>query len=608
LVRLDKPALIANANHRLASRCPAALTLRRYTGILLGVGVFTGVLNVLALAGSFYMLQIYDRVLPSRSIPTLIGLSLLLLGLYLIYAMIDIIRLRVLNRVSVKFDNDLREEIFASLYQLPLSGSSTVDRLSPVRALDQIRSFLTGLGPTAIFDVLWAPVYIAAVYVLHPLLGLVALGGALGLVIVTVLTELLSVGPLREMAESGAARASFGEATRRNAEVIRAMGLGGNLKNHWNEINRRHLANHLRVSDAVSAFGALSKILRVALQSAVLGVGAYLVIEGRVTAGTIIAASIIAARAMAPIEISIAHWRGFVAARQGYLTLKRMFADLDPGRGGIVNLLTPKRMLSVQHLRVAAPGGTLPIIEDINFELRTGEALGIIGPSASGKSTLARALVGAWRPMHGSERSVRLDGAALDQWSPENLGRHIGYLPQDIDLFSGTIAENISRFDPDVTDDAIIAAATAAGVHELIVHLEHGYQTEIGEGGRILSGGQRQRIALARALYGNPFLVVLDEPNSNLDTKGDNSLTKAIMSVRKRGGIVVVIAHRASALTAVDKIMLFADGRMLSLGPKEEVLREIVKQPAVAVPPDRDVAPLTPHLKVVNEKIGQTAT
>lgn len=587
--------------------CPAALTLRRYTGILLGVGVFTGVLNVLALAGSFYMLQIYDRVLPSRSVPTLIGLSLLLLGLYLVYGLLDVIRLRVMNRVSVKIDNDLRDEVFAALYQLPLSGRTEDDNLSPIRALDQIRAFLTGLGPTAIFDVLWAPVYIAAVYILHPLLGLVALFGALGLVIVTILTELLSTGPLREMSQSGSLRLAFGEATRRNAEVIRAMGLGRNLLTHWNDINRKHLANHLKVSDAVTAFGAVSKILRVMLQSAVLGVGAYLVIEGQVTAGTIIAASIIAARAMAPIEISIAHWRAFVAARQSYLSLKRMFANLDRGDGGIVNLLTPKRVLSVKDLAVAAPGYTNPIISDISFELNSGDGLGIIGPSASGKSTLARALVGAWRPMGGSERAVRLDGAALDQWSPENIGRHIGYLPQDIDLFSGSIAENISRFHPGSTDEEIIAAATTAGVHEMIVHLEHGYQTEIGEGGRILSGGQRQRIALARALFGNPFLVVLDEPNSNLDSQGDNSLTKAIMSVRQRSGIVIVIAHRASALTAVDKIMLISDGHIVSLGPKDEILRQLVKRPA-AVPNYRDVPAAPPHLKVVNEEIGQPAT
>ena len=585
------------------SHCPAALTLRHYAGILLGVGVFTAILNILALAGSFYMLQIYDRVLPSRSIPTLIGLSLLLLGLYLVYGLLDVIRLRVMNRVSVKIDNDLRSEVFAALYKLPLSRRANALGLNPIRAMDQIRTFLTGLGPTAIFDLFWAPVYIWAVYILNPLLGYVAAVCAIGLVILTILTEFLTARPLRALAQSGSARAALAETTRRNAEVVHAMGFGGHLLVRWNNINRHHLANHLKVSDAVTAFGAVSKVARMALQAAVLGVGAYLVIEGRVTAGTIIAASIIAARALSPIEMSIAHWRAFTAARQGYQALNDIFATIDDGEDEIVTLPAPSHVLSVHDLSVAAPGHTQPIIHDINFELKSGEGLGIIGPSASGKSTLARALVGAWRPLDGAKRAVRLDGAALNQWAPGKLGQHIGYLPQDIDLFNGTIAENISRFDPSATDELVIAAAVVAGVHEMIVHLEHGYQTEIGEGGRILSGGQRQRIALARALYGNPFLVVLDEPNSNLDTRGDNSLTKAIMSVRLRGGIIIVIAHRASALTAVDKVMLISEGRVVSLGPKEEVLRLLVK-PHVPVP-QREAPVGMPHLKVVNETVEQ---
>jgi ATP-binding cassette, subfamily C, type I secretion system permease/ATPase len=579
--------------------CPAALTLRRYAGVLLGVGVFTAILNILALAGSFYMLQIYDRVLPSRSIPTLVGLSMLLLGLYFVYALLDIIRLRVMNRVAVKIDTDLRSETFAALHRLPLNRRANALGMNPIRAMDQIRTFLTGLGPTAIFDLFWAPVYIWAVYILDPLLGMVAAVCAAGLVLLTILTELITFRPLNALTQSGTERAAFAETTRRNAEVIQAMGIGGHLLSHWNEINHRHLANHLKVSDAVTAFGAISKIARMVLQSAVLGVGAYLVIEGRVTAGTIIAASIIAGRALSPIEMSIAHWRAFSAARKGYQALIDMFANLDDAGPDFVALPAPRQNLSVQNLSVAAPGHTLPIIHDLNFELKSGEGLGIIGPSASGKSTLARALVGAWLPLDDARRAVRLDGAALNQWAPGKLGKHIGYLPQDIDLFTGTIAENISRFDPDATDEHVIEAAKAAGVHEMIVHLEHGYQAEIGESGRVLSGGQRQRVALARALYGNPFLVVLDEPNSNLDTSGDSSLTKAIMSVRRRGGIVVVIAHRASALTAVDKVMLMSAGRMLTLGPKDEVLRMLVK-PRPSVPP-REEHPAMPQLKVVNE-------
>ena len=580
------------------SRCIAALTLRRYTGILLGVGVFTGVLNLLALTGSFYMLQVYDRVLPSRSIPTLVGLSLLLAGLYCIYGLLDVIRLRVMNRVSVRIDNDLRGRVFAALYEAPGADRSGTEGTRSVWALDQIRNFLTGLGPTAIFDVLWTPVYIGAVWLLNPLLGLVALIGVIGLMLVTLLTELLTARPMQEMAAANAARMAFSEATRRNAEVVRAMGLGGTLLRRWHIISRRHLASHLQVSDAVTALGAVSKMSRLALQSAVLGVGAYLVIEGQMTAGAIIAASIIAARALAPIEISIAHWRGFVSARQGYLLLKTVCAER--GEGAYVSLPTPRHELTVTNLTVAAPGSDKPIIHDINFELEAGDGLGVIGPSASGKSTLARALVGAWGGAEGSEHAVRLDGAALDQWPLAQLGRNIGYLPQDMELFAGTIAENVSRFDPDATDAEIIAATTVAGVHEMIVGLEEGYQTQIGESGQILSGGQRQRIALARALYGNPFLVVLDEPNSNLDAKGDNSLTQAIMSVRRRGGIVIVVAHRASALTAVDKAMVIADGHVAAFGPKHLVLSQIIKQPTEAAANREKAA--EPHLKVVGEK------
>ena len=578
----------------------SALTLRRYAGIFLGLGLLTGVLNLLALTGSLYMLQVYDRVLPSRSIPTLVGLSMLLVGLYCIYGILDVIRLRVMNRVSVRIDNDLRARVFAALYEAPGADRADREGTRPVWALDQIRAFLTGLGPTAFFDVFWTPVYIAVVWLLNPLLGLVALIGVIGLMLVTLLTEFLTAGPMQEMAASSAARMAFSEATRRNAEVVRAMGLGGTLLRRWHIINRRYLASHLKVSDAVTALGAVSKMSRLALQSAVLGVGAYLVIEGHMTAGAIIAASIIAARALAPIEIAITNWRSFVSARQGYLLLKTICGRAERDEGVFVSLPPPRHELTVSKLTVAAPGCDKPIIRGIDFELEAGDGLGVIGPSASGKSTLARALVGAWGGAEGSEHAVRLDGAALDQWPLTQLGRNIGYLPQDIELFAGTIAENISRFDPDATDAEIIAAATVADVHQMIVGLEKGYQTQIGENGQILSGGQRQRIGLARALYRNPFLVVLDEPNSNLDANGDNSLTQAIMSVRLRGGIVIVIAHRASALTAVDKLIVIADGHVAAFGPKHLVLSQIIKRPAEAAPNSEPAS--ESHLKVVGEK------
>jgi PrtD family type I secretion system ABC transporter len=345
-------------------------------------------------------------------------------------------------------------------------------------------------------------------------------------------------------------------------------------------LTARHVTDQMIANDAATGIGSISKVMRLFLQSGILGLGAWLVIQGEVSAGTIVAASIIMARALAPIETAIAHWRGFVAARQSYDRLTKMFAMMNIGgdEPEFVALPKPSASLSVRNLAIAAPGERHPVIQGINFSLEAGEGLGIIGPSASGKSTLARALTGIWQPTSPSG-SVRLDGAALDQWSPEALGRHIGYLPQEIALFAGTVSENISRFDPDATSDLIVRAAEAAGVHDMIVNLPDGYQTKIGEGGVGLSAGQRQRIALARALYGDPFLVVLDEPNSNLDTAGDNALTGAIRSVRARGGIAIVIAHRPSALAAVDKVMAMTRGQVAGFGPKAEILKDVLSRP-----------------------------
>jgi ATP-binding cassette subfamily C protein len=351
----------------------------------------------------------------------------------------------------------------------------------------------------------------------------------------------------------------------------------------WESLTARHVTDQMIANDAATGIGSISKVMRLFLQSGILGLGAWLVIKGEVSAGTIVASSIIMARALAPIETAIAHWRGFVAARQSYDRLTKMFAMMNIGgdEPEFVTLPKPSTMLSVRNLSIAAPGERHPVIHGINFSLDAGEGLGIIGPSASGKSTLARALTGIWQPSSPSG-SVRLDGAALDQWSPEALGRHIGYLPQEIALFAGTVSENISRFDPDATSDLIVKAAEAAGVHDMIVNLPDGYQTKIGEGGVGLSAGQRQRIALARALYGDPFLVVLDEPNSNLDTAGDNALTGAIRSVRARGGIAIVIAHRPSALAAVDKVMAMTRGQVAGFGPKAEILRDVLSRPQQA--------------------------
>lgn len=554
---------------------PVEKAIRKCSAIFVGVGMFSAVINVLALTGSFYMLQVYDRVIPSRSVPTLVGLSVLMAGLYIANGLLDYFRVRIMSRVGIRIDRQLREKVFTAVQLLPLRSRTSGDGLQPIRDLDQIRSFLSGLGPTAFFDVPWIPFYLIIIFLLHPMLGMFALAGALLLVSLTLLTDVRTSTPSKLAAKSGSERFAFSEAARRNAEVIRAMGLGSHIMRRWEGINDRHLNDQMRATDAASGIGTVTKVLRLMLQSGILGLGAFLVVEGKVTPGTIIASSIIMSRALAPVETAIAHWRGFVAARQARVRLIELFRAVEDPDHPVVALPAPAKSLQVQGLTVAAPGDVKPIIHGISFALTAGDGVGVIGPSASGKSTLARALVGVWQPVR-MGGVVRLDGASLDQWTPDALGKHIGYLPQSIELFAGTVAENIARFDPDATSEAIIAAAKDAGVHDLIVQLPKGYQTEIGEGGSGLSAGQRQRVALARALYGRPFLVVLDEPNSNLDAHGEAALTEAIRSVRSRNGIAVVIAHRPSALAGVDKVLAMSGGQMQAFGPKEEVLRKIL--------------------------------
>lgn len=583
-------------------RSPIEQVIRRCSGIFAGVGVFSGVINLLALTGSFYMLQVYDRVLPSRSVPTLVGLSLLMAGLYIANGLLDFYRVRVMSRVGIRIDNEVRGKVFQAVQLLPLRTRQGGDGLQPVRDLDHIRNFLSGMGPTAFFDLPWVPLYLGLVFLLHPLLGLFALVGALLLVCLTLLTEIKTAGPTKSASTSGARRLAFGEAARRNSEVIHSMGMGARMQSHWEDLNNAYLSDQLKASDAAGSIGSFSKILRLFLQSGILGLGAYLVIQGEVSPGTIIAASIIMSRSLAPIETAIAHWRSFVSARQSHGRLIELFRMVDQTGQEILTLPKPAQTLVVQGLTVAPPGEQKPVIQGVTFDLAAGDGLGIIGPSASGKSTLARALVGIWIPLR-MGGSVRLDGASLDQWSPDALGANIGYLPQDIALFEGTVADNIARFDADASSDAVVAAARHAGVHEMIVHLPNGYQTLIGENGAGLSAGQRQRIALARALYGDPFLVVLDEPNSNLDAAGDQALTEAIRSVRTRGGIAIVIAHRPSALAGVDKVLAIAKGQVQAFGGKEEVLRKILQPgPAPASAPAVHTIPGAAGLKIVADR------
>ncbi|MBI5323644.1 type I secretion system permease/ATPase [Bradyrhizobium sp.] len=554
--------------------------LRACRNAFIGVGVMSCMINLLYLTGSIFMLEVYDRVLPSRSVPTLIGLVVLAAFLYIAQGVLDMLRSRVLGRIGTSLDEAMNERVFETVVRLPLLVGSRNEGLQPLRDLDNVRSFLGSMGPGAFFDLPWLPFYLAICFLFHWLLGVTALAGAIVLVTLTLITEFMSRQPAKDAMTLAARRNDLAATTRRNAEVLVAMGMSGRLTKRWSEINEEYIVGNQHASDVTGGLGAIAKVLRMMLQSAVLAVGAYLVIYQEATAGIIIAGSILSARALAPVDLAIAHWKGFVAARQSWRRLNELLAKL-PAPLAQTLLHPPQKKLTVEAVTIVPPGEQRVIVSDVNLAIEAGHGLGIIGPSGSGKSSLVRALVGVWQPARGK---VRLDGAALDQWSSDVLGRHIGYLPQDVELFGGTIAQNISRFDPEAKSEAIIAAAKEAGVHEMIIKMREGYDTQVGEQGGALSAGQAQRVALARALYGDPFLIVLDEPNSNLDAEGDEALTRAVRGARERGAIVVVVAHRPVGIEAVDQLLVLKDGRQQAFGPKEQVLGQVLQRVPAPAP------------------------
>jgi PrtD family type I secretion system ABC transporter len=546
----------------------------------IGIGVMSAMINILYLTGSFFMLEIYDRVLPSHSVPTLVGLAVLAVGLYIAQGVLDLLRGRILVRIGMSLNDALGSRVFDTVTRLPLRIGPRSDGLQPIRDLDSIRTFLSGLGPVAMFDLPWMPLYIGICFIFHPLIGLTALAGAIILTVLTLVTEHLSRASIDQSIAYGITRNGIADTSRRNAEALVAMGMLGSIARRWEEANRKYLDSQQRVSDVAGGLGAVSKVFRMILQSAVLGVGAYLVIYQMATAGIIIAGSILAARALAPVDLAIANWKGFVVAKIGWRRLNELLRVM-PAETPRMVLQKPTRALTVEKAVVAAPGTQKIVAQEIQFSLERGSGLGIIGPSGSGKSSVARMLVGVWPPARGK---VRLDGAALDQWPTEALGQHIGYLPQDVELMAGTVAQNIARFESAPDSNVIIAAAQAAGIHGLITSLSEGYDTQIGEQGTALSAGQAQRIALARALYRDPFLVVLDEPNSNLDSEGDEALNKAVLGVRARGGIIVVVAHRPSAIAGVDLMLVMDQGRQQAFGPKDAVMAKVLKPVSLPAP------------------------
>lgn len=536
------------------------------TGFVFGL---SGIINILALTGAFYMLQIYDRALTSGSIPTLIWLSVIAVGLYLFQGLFDILRSQMLVRFGSNVDRQIAPLVHRVVIDMPRFGYSSAEASERGRDVDTVRSFLSGAGPVALFDLPWIPIYLVFVWLLHPMLGMLTLGGALFLACLTIAAELLSRRHAKEMTRAAIQRNNISDNHVRNGDILYSMGMTDRAIDRFESANRRHLDTQTATSDIAGTFAGISKVLRMMLQSATLGLGAYLTIQGEMSAGAIIASSIVTGRALAPVDQAIAQWKGVISARRSWSRIKDTLAVLDRPSTQF-DLPTPSEGLVVEGVTTVAPTTGTVLLSEVSFELTAGQALALIGPSGGGKTTLARSLLGIWPLLRGS---VRVDGADLKQWPTSFFTQNVGYLPQEVALLDGTVADNIARFDPDADSKMIFRAARAAGIHDLIVRLPNGYQSQIGPSGQSLSAGQRQRVALARALYGDPFLVVLDEPNSNLDAEGEEALMKAIVKVRERGGIVVIVAHRPSVLQAVDMVGVVQGGKLVSFGPKEEIIK-----------------------------------
>jgi PrtD family type I secretion system ABC transporter len=524
------------------------------------------------------MMQVYDRVLTSHSVPTLVALSTLAAGIYAVLGIIEILRSKILLQIGRRLDEQLADPLIMATLDVPTAGPESGASTAPLRDLDQIRQFMSGPGPIAIADLPWMPFFIAVLYLFHPLFGLAVIGGAIVLLSLTLSSELLLRMPSKKAAQLLASRWELTETGRRSADTIRAMGMQRSFAKRIEAAHDDYSDQNLRAANLTATFSAIAKIFRVALQSGMLALGALLVIDQLASAGAIIAASVLTSKALAPIEMATAQWRNFISARQSARRLRDVL-ERAGAQAPVTQLPTPSRSLSVAGLSVAAPGSGKPIVQNVSLSLFAGQGLGIIGPSGCGKTSVGRTLAGGWPALKGI---IRLDGADMTQWDNERLGPAVGYLAQNVELFAGTVADNIGRFSSAATSEGVMAAAKSANVHDLILSLPNGYDTQVGSGGNILSGGQRQRIGLARALYGNPFLIVLDEPNSNLDAEGEEALASAVMAARQRGAIVVLIAHRANMLKLVDQVLVINNGVMTAFGPREDIMSQMKVRPEEA--------------------------
>jgi len=558
-------------------------------------GAFSFCINLLLLVPALYMLQIYDRVLSSRNELTLWMLTFIMLGLYLLMGAMEGVRSRLLVRAGARFDDALNKRVFTAAFENNLRAANA-GAGQALTDLTNVRQFVTSAGLLAFFDAPWAPIFIAVIFYIHPTLGWFSIVTSLVLVAMMWVTEAATKGPLAAANNAAMGSNRFADDNLRNAEVIEAMGMLPDLRRRWLARHEVHLVLQGTASDRAGLITSISKFLRLSVQSLILGLGALLAIEGKITPGGMIAASILLGRALGPVELVINTWKGLVSARSSYQRLSELLAMFPP-RGAGMSLPAPKGDVLVENLVATVPGTQTLILRGFSFAIPAGEIIAIIGPSASGKSTLARLLVGVWMPASGK---VRLDGADVYRWNKDELGKYVGYLPQDIELFDGTIAENIARFG-EINSENVIAAARRAGVHEMILRFPKGYDTPIGRGGSFLSGGQRQRIGLARSLYGDPSLIVLDEPNSNLDDAGEAALIQSVMELKTHGKTVVVITHRTNIIGVVDKILFLREGALQMYGPRQEVLAAMMRaqqqaQQAASQPaqPAAQVHPIAP--------------
>lgn len=562
-------------------------------------GFFSLFINIIMLVPSLYMLQVYSRVVTSRSESTLLLLTLIVVLLLFTMGLLEWVRSQILIKAGANLDNLISERLFNATFKNSLLSGGAVSSAQPMSDLVALRQFMTGNGLFAFFDAPWLPIYIAVMFLFHPLFGWSAIGAAIVLIIIAIINEKTSSGPLHAANKEAIKSNNYLNKNLRNVEVIASMGMMDSIRQRWQQMNNTMINLQAKASRRAGLLTAVSKSFRMTIQSLVLGLGAYLVIQQEINPGVMIAGSILLGRALAPIDLMIASWKGFVSSRGAYERLNDLLKMIPPDKQGMP-LPPPKGALSVENIIVTPPGAQRPVLKGINFALNPGELLAVIGPSAAGKSTLARALLGIWPAVNGK---VRLDGADVYQWNRNELGKYIGYLPQDIEMFDGTISENICRFG-EIDPEAIVEAAKLAGVHEMILRLPAGYDTEIGGHGGILSGGQRQRLGLARAVYGNPALIVLDEPNSNLDEQGELALLQALQHMQQNGSTVIVISHKMNIISHVDKILVLADGVATLFGLRDDVLAKLAEnakasqlQTATKEKLNKPVKPAVPGVK-----------